>query len=269
MRLRHELCDLFSRPFFEESAMNTHDTALTLAETLLRSEFPGETGSHPPGSPPAVEKPPFTITISREFGALGTTTADAIGELLAWPVYDREIIDKIAEAMGKPATQVRGVDERPFNWLEEVLANLVRDFPVSPTAYMKSLVGTVRGLGAKGRCVIVGRGAGFILPPETTLRVRLIGEFEDRVRFIGRSAGISDREAARRVEQTDAERARFVRGNFGKDPADPRHYDLVLNTSRLSVEECADTVVHTLRLMMARPGAAAAVESLHEAAAGA
>jgi cytidylate kinase len=98
-----------------------------------------------------------------------------------------------------------------------------------------------------GRCVIVGRGANFILPAPTTLRVRLVASREDRVRAMAHRLGLPAREAAAWVERTERERAEFVRRYFGQDTADPHHYDLVLNMSRLSVEEAADVVVQTLR----------------------
>lgn len=223
--------------------MNVHDMALNLTEAVLRSHFPAETDKSP-----ARETRPYTITISREVGALGTTTANEIGNRLQWPVYDHEIIDKIAEELGKPSTHVRGVDERYFNWLEECMAGLLTEYHVSPAAYLKNLIGTVRALGVKGKCVIVGRGANFILPPETTLRVRLIADLKDRISVIGRLRGISDKEAARWITATEAERVRFVRCNFGMDPAAPLHYDLVLNTSRVTPAECAETIVHLLPL---------------------
>lgn len=235
--------------------MNIHEMALTLAEALLRSQLPPERDDlFPPavGRRPAPEVPPLTITISREVGALGTTIATAIGKQLGWPVYDQEIINKIAEEMGKPTTHVRGVDEKYFSWVEESLAGLLTEYHVNPASYLKHLLATVRGLGVKGRCVIVGRGANFILPPERTLRVRLIGELKDRIQVIGRLKGISDREAGRWIETTERERVRFVQSNFGKDPTDPHHYDLVLNVSRLSVTECAETIIDTLHRMERR-----------------
>jgi cytidylate kinase len=100
--------------------------------------------------------------------------------------------------------------------------------------------------------VIVGRGANFILPPETTLRVRLVGDLKDRIKVIDRRRGVSDREAARWIDTTEGERVRFLRCNFGKDPDEPHNYDMVLNTSRLSAAECADTIIHTLQTMMER-----------------
>jgi cytidylate kinase len=228
--------------------MNVRDMTLTLTEALLRSHT--ATGSGEAGEKGAAgKKPPFTITISREVGALGHTVAEEVAKRLKWPLHDQEIINKIAEEMGKPSTHVRGVDERYFSWLEECMAGVMSDYHVNPTAYLKHLIGTVRGLGAQGRCVIVGRGANFILPPETTLRVRLVGDLKDRIKVMGWRRGISDREAERLIEKLEQERTRFIRGHFDRDNTDPRHYDLVLNTSRLSVEESTDIIIHTLEML--------------------
>ena len=45
------------------------------------------------------------------------------------------------------------------------------------------------------------------------------------------------------VETTDRERIAFIKDHFLKDPTDSRRYDLLLNTSRWSVMECADLIL--------------------------
>jgi cytidylate kinase len=225
--------------------MNVRDVSLSLAEALLRSDSAPRAGQ-------GELRSPLTVTISREVGALGTTVATEVGKQLGWPVYDQEIINKIADEMGKSLSQVRGLDERHVSWLEEALAGLSTDTPVSPTSYLKHLIATFHGLAVKGRCIIVGRGANYILPPRTTLSVRLVGDLQDRIKAVGQRRGISDREATRWMEQTENHRVGFIRDSFGKDSADPHHYDLVLNTSRLSVAECAESIVHALHLIERR-----------------
>src|SRR5438270_827559 len=54
-------------------------------------------------------------------------------------------------------------------------------------------------------------------------------------------------ETARHIEATDRDRAEFVREHFRRNVADPRNYDLVLNTSRFTVAECADLIIESLR----------------------
>jgi cytidylate kinase len=224
--------------------LNYHDLSLSLVEALLRShgEASGQRG--PSG---AARRPPWCITISREAGAQGNSVATAIGKRLTWPVYDREILDKIGEEMRRPPRHLEAVDERPGNWLEECLSGLLSECHVSADAYLKYLTGTVRGLGTAGKCVIVGRGANYILPAATTLRIRLVASLEDRVKVIAGWLRLSEREAATWVENTERQRLAFVKRYFGKDSADPHQYDLVLNMSRLSVEEAADLIIQMLR----------------------
>ena len=118
---------------------------------------------------------------------------------------------------------------------------------VTESAFVRRLIETVLSLAAHGQCVIVGRGAAHILPPPTTLRVRLVGTREDRIAATSRRLKISLAEAARWDETTDKQRSRFVKDHFYKDPADPDQYDLVLNASRFTVEQCADLIVAALR----------------------
>jgi hypothetical protein len=195
---------------------------------------------------------PFTITVSRESGAQGKLAAAEIGRLLGWPVYDREIMEKIAERLGRPASHVEGVDERPVGWFEECLTGLLAGQRVAPGTYLRHLVGVIRGLGLIGHCVIVGRGANCVLPPATTLRVRLVAPPADRVRVVAARHGLSADDAAKWVARTDRQRLDFVRDHFHKDAAAADQYDLVLNSARLSVPECARTAVDVLRVLEAR-----------------
>jgi len=105
------------------------------------------------------------------------------------------------------------------------------------------LLQTIVALGAQGRCVIVGRGASYVLPRSSTLRVRLIAELDDRIGVVAAEQGISRDAAKHHIETTELQRTRFVRQHFHKDPADPRNYDQVLSTSRFSVTHCAELIV--------------------------
>jgi len=226
--------------------MNYRDLSLSLARALIRSQANSGQGT-PPDGRRAGAPPAFTVTISREVGALGSSVAAEVGRLLDWPVYDRNILDKVAEELRRPPSHLQGVDERPATWLADCLSNLFDKHHVGADAYLKHLFAVVRALGAVGSCVIVGRGANFLLPAETTLRVRLVARPEDRAQVMAARLGMPASEAARWVETTERERTEFVRRAFKEDPTDTHHYDLVLNTSRLSVGGAAEIIADTLR----------------------
>jgi hypothetical protein len=194
----------------------------------------------------------LTIAISRESEAGGTSVAVAVGERLGWPAYDNELVERIAREMHLRASLLDSVDEKRKSWLLECVEAFSSGRTVSESAFVRHLVETVLSLGTHGKCVIVGRGAAHILPLASTLRVRLVGDLEERVLATSRRLGLSHQEAARLVELTDRERDRFIRDHFQKDPADPHNYDLVLNTSRLSYPACAGLVIDALRHMQQR-----------------
>jgi cytidylate kinase len=207
-------------------------------------------GSSPVRSPPA-----FTIALSREAGANGSLVARAVGERLGWAVYDRELVQQIAADLGVRTDLLESLDEKHRSWLLERLESFTSAPAVSESGYVRHLLETLLSLSAHGGCVIVGRGAVQVLPSPTTLRVRMVGPVEDRVKAVCQRLGLAAEEAKRWVERTDSERVRFVKDHFRKDPTDPRGYDLILNSSRFSVPECADLIIEALRRLQARGAA--------------
>src|SRR5262249_15644401 len=201
----------------EDTPMNLSHSLSRLAEGIERAERHWSAHHKEPAGRPEAG-PALTITLAREAGCPGTSLARELGARLGWPVYDHELLEHIAREMGLRVKLVESVDEKPQNWLEEAAGSLSSAPGVSDDAYVRYLGGTVLSLGAHGRCVIVGRGAGHLLPPEATLRVRLVGDLKDRIQALGRRLGLSHEEAARRVEETDRERVRFVKDHFQKDP---------------------------------------------------
>jgi cytidylate kinase len=162
---------------------------------------------------------------------------------LSCPVYGAEIVDRVAAELRQPASRLRRLDERPTFWIEDWISGMSEQRHISTDTYIRYLVATIRGLAAVGRCILVGRGALWILPAATTFRLRLIGDRADRVKTIARVHQLSERDAGQLLDRTEHERSEFVRRKFGADPAEPHQYDLTLNSSRFSDDECAEMIV--------------------------
>jgi cytidylate kinase len=194
----------------------------------------------------------FSVALTREAGVCGTAVAQEVGARLGWPVYDHEIVDKIAGETGLRIELLESVDQRHRNWLAETLEDLMDVPRVSESTYLRHLFETLLSLGAHGECVVVEHGAAQVLPHETTLRVRLIGKRQDRIRQVSRRFNLDERQAADKLEEIDNERARFIRDFFQRDVADPTFYDLLLNASHWSVPECADLIVDALHRLQQR-----------------
>jgi Cytidylate kinase-like family len=84
--------------------------------------------------PPAVkagQAQPFAIAISRDSGANGHLIALAVGARLNWPVYDQELLRRVADDMGLRARMLESLDEKRADWLQDCT---FRDFLTVQTA---------------------------------------------------------------------------------------------------------------------------------------
>jgi cytidylate kinase len=231
--------------------MNPRTISQRSSEALMRamSHWEAQRQAAGPGSAPAG----LTIAISREIGALGTSVGRALGERLGWPVYDYELLELIAREQNLRVGLLESVDERRTSWIEECMEAFAAIPAVSGSAYARYLTETMLSLAALGKCVIVGRGAAQVLPAGSALRVRLVAPLEDRIAWMSREGGLPRDAAARRVAEVERDRIGFIRTYFQKDPTDPVGYDLVLNSSRLSVAGCAEIIVAALHQLAKTP----------------
>lgn len=218
-------------------------SAQAMAEAIVNaSSYRDRSGSLESSSNKAL----FTIAMSRQVGSKSVAIAEEVGKRLGWPVYDQALIEKIAQEMNLRTHLLQSLDERRMSWLTECLNVLSPQQKISQSTFIKHLVQTILSLGSHGSCIIVGRGGVHLLPPATTLRVRIVANRHDRICRLSEEMKISYEEATWRLERIDQERQGFIRDNFGKDPTDTDHYDIVLSSSRFTPSECADLILAAL-----------------------
>src|SRR5262249_129315 len=157
-----------------------------------------------------------------------------------------ELPENIARELHLPVSAVEEIDERGQSWLLECFEAFASRSELSHGRYFLCLIAVIRSLGEQGRSILVGRGAAHILPPRSPLRVFLVGDREDRITAFSRCFHLDRQTAARKVEEVNRARSRFIREHFHADPTKARHYDLVLNTSQWSPGDCADFVIQAL-----------------------
>ena len=54
----------------------------------------------------------WTVALAREAGTQGTAVGHEVGRRLGWPVYDHELLERIAQEMGLRTNLLESVDER-------------------------------------------------------------------------------------------------------------------------------------------------------------
>ncbi len=192
------------------------------------------------------------ICISREAGAGASALARIVGDRLGWKVYDQELIEAIAHRMEVPIDEVRALDEQAPSMVQDWLLPLREEYYAPQEAYLDHLAKLIEAIGRAGESILVGRGAGFMLPRETTLTLRVIAPLKVRAQRLSERMGVSVRTARRAARDLDRRRAQFDRTMHRANPNDPHHFDLVLDTASLGLEITAEVVARAVEV--GRPG---------------
>jgi cytidylate kinase len=189
----------------------------------------------------------LSVAISREAGARGGTIARKVGELLGWQVFDSETLEYLVQDDTARAQFLAEVPDPAKTWAAAHLVRLQRQNQLTADADTTVMIELLLAAAARGDAVIVGRGAGFLLPPETTVHVRIVAPLAARVAYFAQSLRLSREEAAEEVRSRDHRRATFLTSTLSRDPADPTGYDAVVNSSRLGIEGAAQFVGWAVR----------------------
>jgi cytidylate kinase len=182
------------------------------------------------------------ITLSREPGSGGKFVAKSVAEKLGLDLFHQEIINAMAQDADTTTRIIRTLDEKGVSMIEDWVSAAISDRHLWPDEVSQVLMRVIGTIGRHGKAIIVGRGANFVLPPENRFRVRIIAPIERRVNCVTETYGLSKEDAKRRVLRTESDRRAFIRKYFHSDIADPRNYDMVLNTGTLSVESAAAAI---------------------------
>ncbi len=185
------------------------------------------------------------ITIGRQFGAGGIEIGRVLAEKLGIPFYDKELIAEAAQKSGLSESFVSAHDEVPTSGLIYSFAmNLygIGGKPVELLAY-EAQVASVRNVAEKGSCVIVGRAADYILKDEyDVISVFVTAPFERRVKHIMARDGLNEKEAERKIERMDKQRAAFYNSISDSKWGMAASYDLCIDSSKITHETAADII---------------------------
>ena len=181
------------------------------------------------------------ITVGREFGSGGREFARCLAETLGFAYYDREIISEIAKRTSLSEKYVQNVAEHkpiiPFpihtgRTFWAVLPDYNQDI-------QREQHGIIRELAGKSDCVIVGRGADYILREQKPYRIFVYSDSEAKLRrcrensssYYEEEKDITDKELSSRIEHINASRSEYYEFYTGQKWGEKSNYDLCINTS--------------------------------------
>ncbi|HXQ95541.1 MAG TPA: cytidylate kinase-like family protein [Candidatus Acidoferrales bacterium] len=198
------------------------------------------------------------ITISRQFGAGGSTLASMLADHLRMDVVDQSLIAEVARRASLTAEDVELEDERPTTLLDRLAMSfsplavgigMAWEPPYPDPAFdprrevLELTREVVREAAKAGNVVIVGRGGAHILRDEPgAFHVFLHAEAPFRERVVMEREEIDRPAAARRIHEVDANRAAYIKQIYGRDWLDVRLYDLAIDTGRVGIAMSAEIV---------------------------
>lgn len=183
------------------------------------------------------------ITIAREPGAGGSEIARRLSKALKMDLIGGQIIQHVADSARMSRKVIQSLDEREVTFRETLLSSLFGENRPWPGEYLQHLTKVVGTIGAFGNVILMGRAASYILPRERTFKVRIIAPIELRIKHFMEDRGYTKSEAEQYIVKTENNRKAFIRKYFNADLADPAHYDMVINTEKISLDSATEAII--------------------------
>jgi cytidylate kinase len=197
------------------------------------------------------------VTIARTLGAGGEDVGRSVARALGLAYADDEIIEAAAERAGV-SQQVVARAERSPGLISRII-DMMAGMPVDPQVYYgQALAATPREAPAgydelirdvivatatRGKVVIGAHGAGICLASTPgVLRVFVTASPDVRASRIASAANVDAERARKAVADSDKERQDFLRRFYDVKQETPAHYDLVINTDAIAIEQAAALV---------------------------
>jgi len=194
--------------------------------------------------------PRNVVCISHASGAGGEEIGHLVADRLGFLYVDEDVIDRAAKRAGiDPETVAEEERRKPLfagllDYLAEGGGQTVLAAGVAPEmrsyAVRMFIRSAIQEVAARGNAVIVAHAASYAVGAgEQPLRVLITATPETRAARVGAAEELDDSEAARVIKKSDAGRADYLKRFYGVAEELPIHYDLVISTETLTVEQAA------------------------------
>jgi len=197
------------------------------------------------------------VCISHAAGAGGEEVGRLVAERLGFLYVDEEIVARAAAKGGVDAADVadeerrKSLAARALNAIAQGGGEAWALGAVGPLSSreeldsddIRSLIReTIEQTAARGKAVIVAHAASYAIHGDGVLRVLVTASPETRTTRVAEAEGLDQAGAARAVKESDAGRADYLKRFYDVREESPTHYDVVLNTDALTLEQAAELI---------------------------
>jgi cytidylate kinase len=177
------------------------------------------------------------IAMTREIGSHGSDVAAGVAAELGLEIINSEIVvPRVAGSLGLEHSSVqRYLDGK---------ATLFDRWQIDTRKLSQYTLDRVLDLALKDNVLIRGWGAAALFQGiRGIMCVRVCAPMAARVHVMRERLGVNDSEAIQReIERFDAGHSRAMRAAFNFDWTDALLYDIVLNSARVTIDDCVKAV---------------------------
>ena len=193
------------------------------------------------------------ITISRQMGSGGRLIAELISERLGWPLMAKELVEEAAQMAGVDELKIRRIFEHRLSMQDRIT------FQQRSAKYLDAVSSAIQGFSSRGRVILLGRAANLVLAGNPrAFRINLVAEFDTRVQRIADQCKLRGKkgmeDARKQVLDSDYARTAYHNYLFNVDWQDPMNYDLILNTTDLTLDQAAEAVLRAFEVIRGTGG---------------
>lgn len=186
------------------------------------------------------------ITISREFGSGGRSIGKAVAEKLGYDYFDKEIIERIAEESGLSIDYIEknGEHSPGTNIFSYAFVGRSRSGASVEDYLWNKQREVILKMADKGKCVIVGRCADYILRErEDCLNVFIHSDMKKRAERIVNLYGETDKKPEKRLMDKDKTRKLNYKYYTDRDWGMSQNYHISLDSGAIGIERCEDMII--------------------------
>ncbi len=186
----------------------------------------------------------MVITIGRQYGSGGREIGEKLAKELGYAYYDTMLLEESSKDSGLSQQIVEKYDERLANkWLNLSMTGGMWDVSHLPLP-MRAILSqfeTIGKIGKSGSAVIVGRCADYVLQKqENVFSVFVHAELDHRIDRVAKRNQISREEAAKRIRNTDKQRASYYNYYTDKEWGASDSYHISIDSGVFGIDGTAD-----------------------------
>lgn len=183
------------------------------------------------------------ISIGREYGSGGHEIAEKLSKKLDLPLYDRNMLEEIAQDKNVDHSELQKYDESPK---KKLFSRTVRGMSASNEHNVANMqFEYLKQKASQGNSfVVVGRCAETVLKGNDGLiSIFILGDMENKINRIAKLRNMSIDEAKSTINRHDRTRKAYHNSYSDMKWGDSRNYDITINSSKIDLDEIVEMLL--------------------------